>query len=205
MIHHRFKLDPRKRGSAAGVFDLATRHGLFRLDQIEVSIGDFVRHGEHHENQRCSLLDFIADNEDTPDVIKRLFRAGLRKSILVGGGVAPVLTLEMQEFILVGGPSPICYCGNATDFGDCTRDGLPRQKPASCRYCQRCGRFFDRRGQVVGSVERCYVEADRLLCKCGRFVAKDPKPWSRDRSSVMCESCKRKIHASSGLVVAKPR
>ena len=35
---------------------------LFRLDQIEVSIGDFVRHGEHHENQRCSLLDFIADN-----------------------------------------------------------------------------------------------------------------------------------------------
>jgi hypothetical protein len=25
---------------------------------------------------------------------------------------------------------------------------------------------------VVGSVERCYVEADRLLCKCGRFVAK---------------------------------
>ena len=135
----------------------------------------------------------------------RLFRAGLRKSILVGGGVAPVLTLEMQEFILVGGPSPICYCGNATDFGDCTRDGLPRQKPASCRYCQRCGRFFDRRGQVVGSVERCYVEADRLLCKCGRFVAKDPKPWSRDRSSVMCESCKRKIHASSGLVVAKPR
>ena len=184
---------------------MATRHGLFRLDQIEVSIGDFVRHGEHHENQLCSLPDFIADNEDTPDVIKRLFRAGLRKSILVGGGVAPVLTLEMQEFILVGGPSPICYCGNATDFGDCTRDGLPRQKPASCRYCQRCGRFFDRRGQVVGSVERCYVEADRLLCKCGRFVAKDPKPWSRDRSSVMCESCKRKIHASSGLVVAKPR
>ena len=55
----------------------------------------------------------------------------------------------------------------------------------------------------MGSVERCYVEADRLLCKCGRFVAKDPKPWSRDRSSVMCENCKRKIHASSGLVVGQ--
>jgi len=78
-------LDPRKLGSAAGVIDLASRHGLWRLNQIEVSIGDFVRHGEHHENHRCNLLEFIADNEDAPHIVKRLFRAGLRKSILVGG------------------------------------------------------------------------------------------------------------------------
>ncbi len=71
-------LDPRKLGCAAGVIDLASRHGIWRLNQIEVSIGDFVRHGEHHENPRCNLLAFIADNEDAPDVVKRLFRAGDR-------------------------------------------------------------------------------------------------------------------------------
>ena len=102
-------LDPRKLGSAAGVIDLASRHGIWRLNQIEVSIGDFVQHGEHHENHRCNLLAFIADNEDTPDVVKRLFRAGLRKSILVGGGAAPALTLEMREFVLVSGNIPTCY------------------------------------------------------------------------------------------------
>ena len=113
-------LDPRKLGSAVGVIDLASRHGLWRLNQIEVSIGDFVQHGEHHEGHRCSLLEFIADNEDAPDVVKRLLRAGLRKSILVGGGAAPALTLEMREFVLVSGNIPTCYCGNANDFSDCT-------------------------------------------------------------------------------------
>ena len=196
-------LDPRKLGSAAGVIDLASRHGLWRLNQIEVSIGDFVQHGEHHENHRCNLLAFIADNEDTPDVVKRLFRAGLRKSILVGGGAAPALTLEMREFVLVSGNIPTCYCGNATDFADCTRDGYPRQKPASCRYCQACGRFFDRHGQVLGSVERCYVESTRLRCQCGRMVSKARKPWARDASTVDCEHCGRKIHVHSGLVVGK--
>ena len=66
-------LDPRKLGCAAGVIDLASKHGIWRLNQIEVSIGDFVQHGEHHEGHRCSLLEFIADNEDAPDVVKRLF------------------------------------------------------------------------------------------------------------------------------------
>ena len=92
-------LDPRKLGCAAGVIDLASKHGLWRLNQIEVSIGDFVQHGEHHEHHRCNLLEFIADNEDAPDVVKRLLRAGLRKSILVGGGAAPALTLEMRESV----------------------------------------------------------------------------------------------------------
>lgn len=196
-------LDPRKLGSAAGVIDLASRHGIWRLNQIEVSIGDFVRHGEHHEGHHCNLLAFIADNEDAPDIVKRLLRAGLRKSILTGGGASPALTLEMREFVLVGGNIPTCYCGNAKDFGDCTRDGYPRPKPASCRYCQVCGRFFDRHGQVLGSVERCHVDSTRLRCQCGRTVSKVGKPWARDASTVDCEHCGRKIHVHSGLVLGK--
>ena len=196
-------LNPRKLGSAAGVIDLAMRHGIWRLNQIEFSIGDFVQHREHHEGHRCSLLEFIADNEDAPDVVKRILRAGLRKSILVGGGAAPALTLEMRESVLISGSTPTCNCDNAKDFGDCTRDGYPRQKTASYRYCQVCGRFFDRHGQVLGSVERCYVEATRLRCQCGRMVSKARKPWARDASTVDCEHCGRKIHVHSGLILGK--
>jgi len=196
---------PQKLGSAAGVLDFALKHGLWRLSQIEVSLGDFVKHGEHHETSRCSLLEFVADNEDSPDIIKQLFRAGLRKAIFVPVCAGSAVTLEMREVVLMGGRTLKCYCGNTKDFGDCTTEGYPRTKPTRTQYCPLCGRFFDPHGQVLGFVERCYVASEGIACKCGRLVRKAPKPWAGDRSAVECEHCGRKIHTSSGLVVGRKR
>ena len=198
-------LDPQKLGSAVAVLDLAVRHGIWRPNQIEVSIGDFIKHGEHHETSRCSLLEFIADNEDSPDIIKQLFRAGLRTAIFVGVCAGSAVTLELREVVLVGGGTPKCYCGNIKDFGDCTQEGYPRTKATRTKFCQLCGRFFDPNGQVLGFVERCYVASEGIACKCGRLVRKAPKPWAEDRSAVECEHCGRKIHMSSGLVVGSKR
>ncbi len=196
---------PQKLGSAAGVLDFALKHGLWRLSQIEVSLGDFVKHGEHHETSRCSLLEFVADNEDSPDIIKQLFRAGLRKAIFVPVCAGSAVTLEMREVVLMGGRTLKCYCGNTKDFGDCTTEGYPRTKPTRTQYCPLCGRFFDPNGQVLGFVERCYVASEGIACKCGRLVRKAPKPWAGDRSAVECEHCGRKIHTRSGLVVGRKR
>ena len=41
-IDHIDDAGPSETGSAAGVIDLAMRHGIWRPNQIEVSIGDFV-------------------------------------------------------------------------------------------------------------------------------------------------------------------
>ena len=196
-------IDPHKLGRAAGVLDLALRHGIWRPNQIEVSIGDFIKHGEHHETSRCSLLEFIADNEDSPDIIKQLFRAGLRTAVFVGVCAGSAVTLEMREVVLVGGSTAKCYCGNIKDFGDCTTEGYPRNKATRTKFCQLCGRFFDPHGQVLGFVERCTVASVSIACKCGRLVRKAPKPWAGDRSAVQCEHCGRKIHIHSGFVLGK--
>ena len=198
-------LDPQKLGSAVAVLDLAVRHGIWRPNQIEVSIGDFIKHGEHHETSRCSLLEFIADNEDSPDIIKQLFRAGLRKAIFVPVCAGSAVTLEMREVVLVGGSTAKCYCGNTKDFGDCTAEGCPSSKARKTKFCQSCCRFFDPHGQVRGFVERCNVASEGIACKCGRLVRKAPKPWAGDRSAVQCDHCGRKIHIHSGFVVGRKR
>ena len=86
----------------------------------------------------------------------------------------------MREFVLVSGNIPMCYCGNAKDFGDCTRDGYPRQNPravATARYAVASSTDTDR----CSAASSAAVEATRLRCQCGRMVSKARKALGAGR------------------------
>ena len=65
-----------------------------------------------------------------------------RKSILVGGGAALSLTLEMREFVLASGNIPDVLLRQRHRLPAIAPRRIPAPKPASCRYmrsCQACG------------------------------------------------------------------
>lgn len=188
----------RRWGSAAGLLDLAAQHGISQRVMKHL----FVRLDD--EPEPFPLLQFIAENEDSPDVVEQFFRAGLRNPTVVPICAELSRTIELVDYALHPGTEPQCYCGNSAKqkgFSGCTRHGYPRLNARGYLYCLSCLRFFDRKeGRILGFVERCIV-MESVACRCGERIPKDPKPWARDRSAVECEHCGRKIHLNTGLVV----
>lgn len=188
-------------GSASGVLDLAAQSGFASSALRHL----FVR--LDGEAELYPLLKFVDDNQDSPGVIKQLFRAGLRSPVTVPICAGLARRIELVDFVLNPSTDPICYCGNRSDqkgFARCTRQGSPRAGRGSCLYCIGCLRFFSPRdGQVLGFVERCIVGSDGIACLCRHLVSKQPKPWARDRTAVECPHCGRQIHLNTGLIIGQ--
>lgn len=190
-------------GSADGLLDLAARSGF----SSSVLRHLFVR--LDGATEPCSLLQFLDENQDSPDVITKLFRAGLRSPLVVPVCAGLSRTIELLDYVLHPSIDPLCYCGNSAKqkgFSRCTKQGYPRADRGTCLYCIGCLRFFDPRdGQVLGSVERCIIGTDGIACRCHRLIRKEPQPWVRDRSVLDCPHCGRQIHLSTGLVVGRKK
>jgi len=190
----------RRWGSAAGAMEMLAFHqypaNVIRHLFIELD----------GQAGKIPLLEMIADNEDTPEIVDVVLRAGARcpVSIPVCAGLCRELTLH--EYVINPDASPECYCGNhsASDgFASCTHNGFPRGEKRSSLYCLSCLRYFKRtEGKVLGFVSRCTIERGRgiINCICGHRVALT-KPCQRNLVSVDCLHCRRKIHRNSGLVI----
>ena len=108
----------------------------------------------------------------------------------------------MREFVLVSGNIRRCYCGNAKDFGDCTRDGYPRQNPRAVASAGYAVALRPTRTGARQRVERCYVETTRLRCQCGRMVSKALQAWA-GRLDGRLRALRTQDPIHSGLVVGK--
>jgi len=190
----------RRWGSAAGAMEMLAFHqypaNVIRHLFIELD----------GQADKVPLFDMIADNEDHPEIVDEVLRAGARCSVRIPVCADLWRELTLHEYVINPDAAPECYCGNHSTgegFASCTHNGFPRGEKRSCLYCLSCLRYFKRtEGIVLGFVSRCTIERGRgiIRCVCGHRVALT-KPWQRNLVSVDCLSCRRKIHCNSGLVI----
>jgi hypothetical protein len=190
----------RRLGSAAGALEKLAFH------QYPPSV---IRHlfiELDGQPDKVPLFDVIADNEDNPEIVDEVIRAGARCLVRIPIGADLWRELTLHEYVINSDAAPECYCGNHSrrdGFASCTRSGFPRGEKRSALYCLSCLRYFKRDdGMVLGFVSRCTIERGRgiINCICGHRVALT-KPGQRNLVSVDCLSCRRKIHCNSGLVI----
>ena len=190
----------RRWGSAAGAMEMLALHqypaNVIRHLFIELD----------GQADKVPLLDMIADNEEHPEIVDEVLRAGARCPVRIPVCAGLWRDLTLHEYVINPNVAPECYCGNRSTeecFASCTHNGFPRSETRSALYCLSCSRYFKKiDGMVLGFVSRCTIERARgvIHCICGQKVALN-KPWQRNLVSVDCLFCRRKIHYSSGLVI----